>query len=644
MTLAGPAGDVACLPWETKLPLPLPAWTSGGDASRLLLLVPPDRRGSVPPLKLRFTPDRSRLTALEQLPGSAAEALSARPERGFEHRRSLILPAGAELRIPSSLALPERAHLMFGVTLDRLGRSPNTGLLRLEIALLPTGGGEERVILEQPVLPAGGFRPIDVDLSPHLGRAWDLRIRAVRDPTRPSSPLDVLALSEPAVRVPQEEMSLRARLRKRPSVLLIVVDCLRADALGGDRNVSPFLDGLAARGLRYESAWSTASWTVPAVASLLTGLQPARHGATRSGLQALPPGLPLLAERLRAEGWRSFAAVANSMEIGEARGFGVGFDRFWGKQSAIAGEAVDAYIAWLSDLDPAEPTFAWLHLFDPHQPYLAPEPDRGRFMERGDRPVSREDTLRHLTRAALGEFHPEQPDDADVLRRLRSQYDGEVRYTDRELERLFQTLDALDRERDLLVLVTADHGESFGEKGLLGHGLHVWRAETRVPLLVAGPEVPASDVPEPVSAASLTPSILDYLGLLPEAGQAPVLDFKRGGRSREEGPLPGGWVPSETRAFPFPAQGWTRGVMALRNTEQACIHQPDKGTYLLGPVGDASEGSWRTLPVSEDPTGCVSAARTLWETEGVPGIRYTPIDPLRSAQLRALGYLVPDDW
>lgn len=631
--LQAPAGEVSCLSWDARLPLQIPGFTLINGGRSLLLLVPPERRARVPALSLRSPPDLTRARALRDESARPAKSLVRRLTRALLTRESILLPAGATLRLP--LRVPRGSSLVFGAALDRLDTSPDQGSLSLRVSV--RAEGEPRVLLETQIA-AGPWQEQRIKLEHYAGKEVELTLEALYSGV--GDPLVTLALAEPAVRMPPGEAS-RDASRDRPSVLLVVVDCLRADSLGvygSKRGATPFMDGLAAQGLRFESAFATASWTVPAVTSLLSGLQPARHGANLTGLGSLPPGLPLLAPPLRNAGWTSFAGVANPSEVGVGRGFSEGYQRFWERQSAPAGEVVDAYLAWLQSLDPREPTFAWLHLLDPHMPYLAPEPDRRRFLAEGEPLMDPDEAFRWLRRSYMGELQPDAPESVLALQTLRAQYDAEVRYVDRELERLFQTLDVLGRSRDLLVVLTSDHGESFGEHGLMGHGLHVWREQVHVPLIVTGPGVPVRDVEVPVSAASVAPSILGHLGQEIPEGLAPNLGFGAGGELRFETR----WIPSETRAFRFPVQEWKEGVISMRSASLTCLYNPMSGeTRVSEPVRDPKELIWSGDPRPELVTDCREEAAALWASEPYMGIRWAGIDPLRIAQLQALGYLMP---
>ena len=176
----------------------------------------------------------------------------------------------------------------------------------------------------------------------------------------------------------------------RPNVLLVTIDTLRADRLGcyGYRGaVTPVLDGLAARGVRFEVAVAHAPLTAPSHASILTGLNPLAHGVRDNGAYVLPPGARSVAEDFRQAGYRT-AAFVSGFPLKRRFGFDRGFDAYddhlpRGKDARrtayverTADRTTDAALGWLeaapSPGAPPAPFFLWVHYFDPHAPYEAP--------------------------------------------------------------------------------------------------------------------------------------------------------------------------------------------------------------------------------------------------------------------------------
>lgn len=248
------------------------------------------------------------------------------------------------------------------------------------------------------------------------------------------------------------------------NVLLISIDTLRADRLGSYGYASaqtPVMDALAARGIRFAQATTVAPLTLPAHTSLLTGTFPTFHGVRDNGQFYVGEEQVTLAEVLRTRGYRTagfVGAFVLDRRWGIAQGFDTYIDEFdLSKYQLAAGidaaqrpanEVVDRAIAWLGQ-ESDQPFFAWVHLYDPHAPYAAPEAFASRFP-----------------------------------RTMQGAYDAEVAFIDAEVGRL---LDALGNQRGrTLTVIVGDHGESLGEHQEQQHGFFVYDAVTQVPLLIAG--------------------------------------------------------------------------------------------------------------------------------------------------------------
>jgi arylsulfatase A-like enzyme/Flp pilus assembly protein TadD len=269
-------------------------------------------------------------------------------------------------------------------------------------------------------------------------------------------------------------------------VLLVTIDTLRQDRVGayGSRNgLTPTIDRLAAGGIRYAHAFSPAPLTLPAHASIMTGLLPRRHGIHSNARFRLDQRVPTLAAMLKRAGYRTGAFVGAFVLDGRF-GLNQGFDDYddrlpRGDRTSFhfaerrAAEVVALAGDWI--LSAPSPWFAWVHLFDPHAPY--------------DAPVE--------------------------YRSGRSPYDAEVAYTDAMLGRLLARLDATHAPTPTLIVLTADHGESLGDHGEMTHGLFAYDSTLAVPLIVNAPSIASAVVDAPVSHPDLTPTILDLLGLEP---------------------------------------------------------------------------------------------------------------------------------
>ena len=247
------------------------------------------------------------------------------------------------------------------------------------------------------------------------------------------------------------------------NVVLVTIDTLRADRLGcyGYADIeTPHLDRLATEGVLFESALTTVPFTLPAHSSIMTGVYPPVHGVRENVGYALDERLPTLAEDLSAAGRRTGGFVSAFVLDGRW-GIDRGFDRYYdefkvqdmgmlniGAVQREGTETIEEAEVWLDETF-GSPFFLWLHLFEPHDPYEAPEPYASRY--------------------------PQRP------------YDAEVAYTDSLVGRLREMLEGRDLLERTLLIVTGDHGEGLGDHGEYFHGYFVYDSTARVPLFVLGP-------------------------------------------------------------------------------------------------------------------------------------------------------------
>jgi arylsulfatase A-like enzyme/Tfp pilus assembly protein PilF len=273
------------------------------------------------------------------------------------------------------------------------------------------------------------------------------------------------------------------------SVLLVTIDTLRADALGcygHPRVETPWIDQLARAGVRFEQAHAQNVVTLPSHANILSGRYPLVHGVRDNSGFRFPAGVDTLATILKRAGYRTGAFVSAfplDSRFGLDRGFDVYDDRLGDPESRTAflmqersgATTVAEARSWL-DAQKGAKTFAWVHVYEPHFPYVPPEPFASRF--------------------------------ANDL------YHGEVSATDAILRPLLEPLlEAGDKGRTLVVL-TADHGEGLGEHGEMTHGIFAYETTLHVPLILFQPSLlGARVVPELVRHVDLLPTVLDALGL-----------------------------------------------------------------------------------------------------------------------------------
>jgi Sulfatase len=329
-----------------------------------------------------------------------------------------------------------------------------------------------------------------------------------------------------------------------PNVVIIVLDAARRDAFetyGAAAGSSPAIAQLAHRGRTLEEVYATGCWTVPSHVSMFTGLMP------RSlGLAGVPGGSPadvrahmdrgsarMLPAVLRDAGYSTLAASAN-LWVSPECGFDAGVDDFQsvdsGRQVSLAGGSLrsrlsrwkEAISAQTDDgaaeiertllprlVEAPEPFFCFVNLIESHSPYLAPEPfTAGSALERMR---AMDDAARHYTlagvwRTCLGGLELS----AAAAARLRKQYAASIRAMDAWVGRLLETLDSSGRLDETLVVVTADHGENFGEGGLIAHALSLDNRLIHVPFVVSGPLDGAS---LPTSLAGVPRFVAESAGL-----------------------------------------------------------------------------------------------------------------------------------
>jgi choline-sulfatase len=275
--------------------------------------------------------------------------------------------------------------------------------------------------------------------------------------------------------------------RRKPSLLLVTLDTTRSDRVGATRNgrpVTPSIDALAKDGVVFERAHSASPVTLPSHTTILTGVYPSAHGVHDNGVFRLGPEARLVSEALRDNGWHTGAFVG-SYVLDPRFGLDQGFEVYGASGTAGLGsviyaerpahQVVDEAIGWLETLPRNAPFFAWVHLFDPHSPFEPPKAWRRRF---------------------------EDP------------YDGEIAFADDQVGRLVRWIRHREPEGELVVVVTSDHGESFGAHGEQSHGIFLHQETMGVPLVMAGPGVPQGvRSTTPVSIAQIAPTLLGLAGL-----------------------------------------------------------------------------------------------------------------------------------
>ena len=304
-----------------------------------------------------------------------------------------------------------------------------------------------------------------------------------------------LACSSPEVLEP------RRMTRDFESLVVVMIDTLRSDHLpsyGYPRPTAPFMSELAAEGIQLQG-YSASSWTRSSVATLLTGLYPQRHRAIRRN-DRLPKEVPYLPQMLAAQGFRNIAIIANG-NVSSQFGFDRGFEVFeehidFGKpEASILVQDVLERSARLED-----PFYLYVHLIDPHDPYV-PGTAWGRDGEIGDY-VQPQDIIRG-----------DKPMTDSTLTQMVDQYDAEILEMDSALRTLFSGLREAGVLDEALLVVTADHGEEFGEHGSVAHGKSLHEEVIQVPWILWGEGMASYRSTAAFHHVDFVPTALEALGV-----------------------------------------------------------------------------------------------------------------------------------
>lgn len=430
---------------------------------------------------------------------------------------------------------------------------------------------------------------------------------------------------------------------QRPNFLLVILDATRADACscyGAEGATTPHLDRLAAQGIRYEQAIAAAPWTLPALASIFTGLYPSQTGIYQQ--RRLGAEQVTLFQLLRTAGYGTFAISKNSWlskDFGLMRGIEqmhrlwqwfqsddeitVGklaelhrgsalylrllqellggnviknvlnllYHRYWNRVDDGAVRTVAPVLRWVNEQQ--GPWFAMVHFLEAHLPY---QPPRAWYTPYA-RDLARVEKVRKADQWRLAWRHiagKEQLSSAD-LHAWRDLYRAEVAYQDHYLGQLLDQLAAAQQLDNTYIIVVADHGENLGEHGLLNHQYSLHETLLHVPLVICGPGVAAGQrVAEPVQTLDLFRTILDLAGieaphntsrnLLPGASPRPYVVAEYG---RPQVPHQG--LLARYDLQPEDLAAFTQGYTALRTAQHKLIERSDGYVALYDLQDDPGE-------------------------------------------------------
>ncbi len=397
------------------------------------------------------------------------------------------------------------------------------------------------------------------------------------------------------------------------SVLLITADTLRSDHVGayGSQVRTPAIDALARAGVLFENAITPAVMTLPSHASILTGTYPPTHGIRDNGDYRLAASALTLAEVLRARGFRT-GAVVSSFVLDSMFGLEQGFDvyddalplrrpneTFFPERPARV--VTDSALRFIESTGQAR-FFLWAHYFDPHFPYVAPDPHRGEYPQSG--------------------------------------YAAEVAYLDAELGRLLAGLRAKGLMEKTLVVFVADHGEGLSDHGEESHGVFLYEETSRVPLIVSLPRRLPSvrRVKGVVRTVDSMPTILDFAGIDPEADAEsaqgtslrPLIDG--GGEGNE------GLTAYSEAMVPLLMYGWSP-LTSIRDSRYKYIQAPRPELYdLLADPRETKNLIATDAAIAGDYRERLEMLKAEIARPATAAETLSP-DPEVEAKLRSLGYV-----
>jgi len=327
-------------------------------------------------------------------------------------------------------------------------------------------------------------------------------------------------LSPPAGAITVEESEFF--IDDKPNIILIISDTLRSDHLGCygySRNTSPNIDRIAREGIIFNRAYAQSNWTLASTATLFTSLYPTSHNIF-SKKEVVPKESKTLIENLKVAGYRT-AGFSKSPFFWGNFGLRQGFDRFYTGQSnfvwklycSVIGEILNRLLmskdknltrqalSWIKS-NKSHKFFVYLHYMATHAPYRIPKAYEEIY-------VKEEIPDRIYSPSRSVEITPAQK------KNLLDRYDGAIRFVDDQIGQLLDLLQSLDLKENTLLIITADHGEAFGEHGNWEHGPTVYQETIKIPLIIWYPEIRCNQMRsnELAGLIDIKPTILDIIGI-----------------------------------------------------------------------------------------------------------------------------------
>jgi len=571
-----------------------------------------------------------------QAPGDPVREDRLRPGGGFEAPRPAIVtppPAAVSWRV----RVPPGARLEFDAAVARTRRGREGADVRFAVEV------DGRVVWERTLNPAVHRRHRrwiagDVDLGVAEEREVALTLRTSVEGR--GTPVGPAGWSHLRI-VRRETRARQTASPAAPSVLVLLVDTLRADrvgAYGASPSPTPTLDRVAARGRVFANAVSQAPWTLPAVTTFLTGLPPRTHGVVGGAAapdgggdpSSLPHAVPTIAELAAAAGVTTVGVSTNplvSRDTNLARGFETFVEYGWdGERGDWAGadRVNETFRRWLAP-NRGRRFFGWLHYMEPHDPYTPPAALRPP-VPAGVRPALARGRVHRVAVAVNGRTAPPLP--AVEVAYLRALYDAEVTAWDAALADVLATLDAAGVADSTVLVVLADHGEAFQEHGLLKHRVHLYDEMLRIPFVLAGPGIAPGREPTQVQGIDVFPTLAALLGV--------AVPDDRPGENVLAHPTPRIAV-SETRSG-ITASGGRAPLLAARTDAWKLIHAPRVGETRLFDLR-TDPGEQRDVAGTSPERAALLAALEAWRTATPAPAAPPAAAPGLHEKLRALGYV-----
>jgi arylsulfatase A-like enzyme len=429
---------------------------------------------------------------------------------------------------------------------------------------------------------------------------------------------------------------------ERPPVLVILIDALRADHVGADgydRPTTPALDALAADGVLFRQAISHSTFTKSSIASLFTGRYPYQHGVYWGSWRETPesitsdllrPQETTLAERLRQRGYLTAAWVQNS-HLRAFMGFAQGFVHYRDQQGPVT-RINRLFRRWL-DRAGRYPFFVYLHYIDLHDPYQPPPPYDTMFGPPADAyagvDLAEWGAYLEAVRRGEVELSPEQLAAMQVL------YDGQLRFIDDQIGLLLADLKRRGLYEKSLIVVTADHGDGFGEHGFIAHSTVPYEELVRVPLIVKlpGERFAGRKVEAPVGLVDVLPTVLQVAGAPPpgdEVAGCSLLPLIEQGEA--------GWDPVCSEAVIEIAEEGAYPIVAVRTARYKYIHHEKRPDELYDLTADPGEHHNLAPATEGEPLRLAERAQEVVKQRRLAEERIE-LDEKTIRELKALGYI-----